>query len=708
MALFGRPPAPAPLSRLEELKRLVAKEPASRQFLSLAEEYRKAGKFIDVVQTLQAGLQYNQNYVAAWVALGRAQHQIGKIDEAIRGYGEALRLDPHNLVAVRQLAELHLQKGDKVEAIKKFKLFRGLSPGDRAVNETIEQLEIDLKAERALKAPRVETWPNLVPPKPTAPKTPEPAIRTSPITAPVERPVVPPIVPPVVAPAIPSAVAPAAPATVPPVAPPRPAAAAPPETGWRPPQEPRPLPLTQSGAFRMPLAAPAAGTTGRIVPPPLPPRLENLVRATPAPAPPAPITASPAPAPDPLPAAPPPVAAPQPSRPAVAAYAPVPPPQPPAAQPKAKPSDLLELTFDGTSGRTTGPIPRTPSPEAPTLPPPAPPPPSWAPLVAPERSERQPPEAPESRAVTAPVPPPAPEPAVAREPAPPPQIEVASASPPPPARAVEAPVPEALGERVPARAAPAGDDVFGVSVSAVAEAPSPGPDRLEEAAPFDEPATTPIPPPLEVPPPPVAAAPPVPTPAPAVTETLASLYEAQGYAGDAAAAYESLAATAPDPERARELAGKAERARTKPAVNGTVRARLEAFAAKLPVPPEARLEDLGAVLRRLRGRVPGIQAAAVTDLEGLPVVVSEDADEAALEALIAELTAFWKSVLRRRDDVGTGALSALTVQARDGVALVSLVSPEYSLIVRTGRDVPIGQVRYEAERAAALLRPALA
>lgn len=705
MALFGRPPAPAPLSRLEELKRLVAKEPASRQFLSLAEEYRKTGKFIDVVQTLQAGLQYNQSYVAAWVALGRAQHQIGKIDEAIRGYGEALRLDPHNLVAVRQLAELHLQKGDKVEAIKKFKLFRGLSPGDRGVNETIEQLEIDLKAERALKAPRVETWPNLVPPKPPAPKTPEPAIRTSPITAPVERPVVPPLAAPAAAPG------------VPPVAPPRPPTTAQPEPGWRAPQEPRPMPLTQSGAFRMPLAAPAAGTTGRIVPPPLPPRLESLVRATP---PPAPLAASPAPGPDPVPAAPSP--APQPAKPPVAAYAPVPPPQapgvavplvpaaPPAPPPKAKASDLLELTFDGTSGRTTGPIPRAPSLEAPTLPPPAPPPPSWAPAPAPEPSDGQPPVAAESRVVTAPVPPPAPEPAVAREPAPPPRIEVAPAPPPHPPRTVETAAREGSAE-VPPRAAPVADDVFGMGASAAAETPSPGPDRPQEAAPFDEPATAPIPPPLEVPPPPAAPVPPsslASTPAPAVTETLASLYEAQGYAGDAAAAYESLAATAPDPERARELTGKAERARTKPAVNGTVRARLEAFAAKLPVPPEARLEDLGAVLRRLRGRVPGIQAAAVTDLEGLPVVVSEDADEAALEALIAELTAFWKSVLRRRDDVGTGALSALTLQARDGVALVSLVSPEYSLIVRTGRDVPIGQVRYEAERAAALLRPALA
>jgi predicted regulator of Ras-like GTPase activity (Roadblock/LC7/MglB family) len=134
------------VSRLEELKRLLQKDPTSRQFLALAEEYRRHGKYRDAVITLERGLQMHTTSVAAHVALGRAYQQLDRLEDAIRAFTSALRLDRENLVAIRQLAEVYLARGEKIEAIKKLKLYRGLKDGDRDVNDIIQKLEEEMSA----------------------------------------------------------------------------------------------------------------------------------------------------------------------------------------------------------------------------------------------------------------------------------------------------------------------------------------------------------------------------------------------------------------------------------------------------------------------------------------------------------------------------------------------------------------------------------
>jgi predicted regulator of Ras-like GTPase activity (Roadblock/LC7/MglB family)/tetratricopeptide (TPR) repeat protein len=166
MALFGGPTIP--VSRLEELKRLLQKDPTSRQFLALAEEYRRHGKYRDAVITLERGLQLHATSVAAHVALGKTYQQLDRLEDAIRAFTGALRIDRENLVAIRQLAEVYLARGDKVEAIKKLKLYRGLKAGDRDVNEIIQRLEEEMSAAVA-ERPRSGVHP-AVPEPPEAPR----------------------------------------------------------------------------------------------------------------------------------------------------------------------------------------------------------------------------------------------------------------------------------------------------------------------------------------------------------------------------------------------------------------------------------------------------------------------------------------------------------------------------------------------------------
>ena len=172
MGLFSRT-----LSRLEELKKALTRDPASRQFLALADEYRKQGQTREAISVLERGLAQDPTAVAGHVALGRLLQQGGRQDEALNSFSAALKLDPQNLVALRQTADVHLSRGDTVEAIKKLKLFRGLSPGDREVNELIRHLDGELAAAAG---PRP-----LIRPEREAPPPPAPEFRTGGI--PVQR-----------------------------------------------------------------------------------------------------------------------------------------------------------------------------------------------------------------------------------------------------------------------------------------------------------------------------------------------------------------------------------------------------------------------------------------------------------------------------------------------------------------------------------------
>lgn len=162
MGIFSRT-----LSRLDELKRALTRDPSSRQFLALADEYRRQGQVDDAIVTLQRGLEQSPEAVAGHVALGRLLQHQGRIEESLSSYHAALRLDPQNLVALRHAADLYLSTGDKVEAIKKLKLFRGLNPGDREVNELIRQLDAEIAA-----GPKISPRPEAVgaPPPPPIPE----------------------------------------------------------------------------------------------------------------------------------------------------------------------------------------------------------------------------------------------------------------------------------------------------------------------------------------------------------------------------------------------------------------------------------------------------------------------------------------------------------------------------------------------------------
>jgi tetratricopeptide (TPR) repeat protein len=135
---------PATTPKIEELRFRIKIDPKSRLFYPLAEELRKVGQTGEAEHVLRTGLEHHPTYLSAWVSLGRVLRDQKNDAAAVEPLTKALQLDPGNVVAARLLADAYLTTGEKLEALKKYKLVHALMPGDDDLNGVIAQLERDL------------------------------------------------------------------------------------------------------------------------------------------------------------------------------------------------------------------------------------------------------------------------------------------------------------------------------------------------------------------------------------------------------------------------------------------------------------------------------------------------------------------------------------------------------------------------------------
>ena len=133
-------------AKIEELQFRIKTDPKSRLFFPLAEELRKHGKLPEAEQVLRTGLGVHATYLSAWVSLGRVLREQHKNAEAVEALTTAMQVDPGNVVAARLLADAYLDLGEKVEAIKKYKLVQALMPGDEELEAKIERLDREIQA----------------------------------------------------------------------------------------------------------------------------------------------------------------------------------------------------------------------------------------------------------------------------------------------------------------------------------------------------------------------------------------------------------------------------------------------------------------------------------------------------------------------------------------------------------------------------------
>ncbi|MCP9452842.1 MAG: tetratricopeptide repeat protein [Nitrospira sp.] len=116
---------------IDKLALTVAREPGSKAFLALAEEYGKAGMWQEAAAILEDGLRHSPGFITAMVTLGRAYEQLGQFVKAIAILEEAVRLSPENLRAHRILAKIYAAQGQKEAAVRSCRAILTVNPKDQ-------------------------------------------------------------------------------------------------------------------------------------------------------------------------------------------------------------------------------------------------------------------------------------------------------------------------------------------------------------------------------------------------------------------------------------------------------------------------------------------------------------------------------------------------------------------------------------------------
>ena len=138
---------------IERLKEKVDQDPNSKLFVSLAEEYKKAGMFDEAVGVLTSGLERQPNYLSARVSLGKLYIERGMLLEARDEFEKVINVIPDNLYAHKKLAEIYKNLGEKEKAIYEFKTVLSLNPSDEWASSSLTEIE----SMETLDAPHQET-----------------------------------------------------------------------------------------------------------------------------------------------------------------------------------------------------------------------------------------------------------------------------------------------------------------------------------------------------------------------------------------------------------------------------------------------------------------------------------------------------------------------------------------------------------------------
>src|SRR5881296_1709416 len=126
---------------IESLKDRIARDPLSRAFLQLAEEYRKEGRYQEAIDVCLEGLQRHPAYHTARISLGRTYMEGGDLENARRAFVEVLELQPENHLAAKLLAEIQKKMGDVNGAAATYRGILSYYPNDREVATLLQEMQ---------------------------------------------------------------------------------------------------------------------------------------------------------------------------------------------------------------------------------------------------------------------------------------------------------------------------------------------------------------------------------------------------------------------------------------------------------------------------------------------------------------------------------------------------------------------------------------
>jgi tetratricopeptide (TPR) repeat protein len=124
------PQAAASALEIDRLATQLAKDPHSKAFMPLAEEYGKVGMWQEAAAVLEDGLKLYPGFITAMVALGRAYDQMGQTTKAKAILEESVKVSPENLRAHRTLIKIYQSQGLKESALQSCAVILAVNPRD--------------------------------------------------------------------------------------------------------------------------------------------------------------------------------------------------------------------------------------------------------------------------------------------------------------------------------------------------------------------------------------------------------------------------------------------------------------------------------------------------------------------------------------------------------------------------------------------------
>jgi tetratricopeptide (TPR) repeat protein len=141
-------------SEIVKLTERISKDPKSKLFVPLAEEYKKIGDVEMAVYVLTEGLKNNPSYVTARAILGRLLLDQGDLAGAHKELQEVVKVIPDNLLAQRKIGDICVLQDRSSDALKHYKIVLALSPSDAEVVSLISDIEAGNDVRSRLQQPK--------------------------------------------------------------------------------------------------------------------------------------------------------------------------------------------------------------------------------------------------------------------------------------------------------------------------------------------------------------------------------------------------------------------------------------------------------------------------------------------------------------------------------------------------------------------------
>lgn len=126
---------------IERLEKKLAKNPESKLFVPLAEEYHKAGMIDEAISILIRGLEKQPHYLSARVSLGRMYMSKGLLSEAREEFQKVIAVIPDNLYAHKKMAEIYAELGERENEKNELEIVLNLNPSDEWALARLAALE---------------------------------------------------------------------------------------------------------------------------------------------------------------------------------------------------------------------------------------------------------------------------------------------------------------------------------------------------------------------------------------------------------------------------------------------------------------------------------------------------------------------------------------------------------------------------------------